>query len=196
MPVVADRKATGRCRRLKVADLAFLPAELPSGPVHYELNNGELVVKSAPGAQRGAIDFKLAASLLVAAEQRGYGKAVVGDVMLVLWRDPDRVVNVDAAFYRKERLPICRCEAGFLESPPDLAVEVRSRDDSTAYLEEKIKDLHAFGVRVVLLIDPQQRTAMEYRPGQPGRKIPEGGRLVVPDLMPKVEVDVADLFAE
>lgn len=194
MPVVANRTAKERRHRLKVVDLTMLPSELPSGPVLYELNDGELIVTSAPGAARGAIDFKLSASLLFAAEQKGCGKAIVGDVGLVLWRNPDRVVTVDAAFFRKRHLPLrWGCE-GYLESIPDLAVETRSDEDCSAYLQQKIADLHSAGVGVVLLIDPRQQCIIESRAGKPERKYTTGDKLCIPDICPELEVDVADLF--
>ena len=36
-------------RLFTVADLAALPDELPSGPVHYELDNGRLITMPPPG---------------------------------------------------------------------------------------------------------------------------------------------------
>lgn len=196
MPVVAERTVIANPNhRLSITDLPELPAELPSGPVLYELNDGKLVVAAAPSALRGAIDFKLSALLFFEGEKRGFGKAILGDVALVLWRDPDRLVVVDAVFYCKDRLPVCRCEEGcFLKTIPDLVVEVRSEDDSPAYLQQKVEDLHRAGVRLVLLIDPEQKCIVEARPGQPAKTLAAGDTLQMPDIIPHLEVKVAELF--
>ena len=66
-------------RPLTAADLAALPAELPTGPVLYELDNGRLVVMSPPGDLHGAIESNITAGLKYEAERRGFGKARLGE---------------------------------------------------------------------------------------------------------------------
>src|SRR5947209_18961416 len=95
MPSSAPVEAPAR--PLTVADLAALPAELPSGPVRFELDNGRLIVMPPPGDLHGAVDAKLQAELVYQGERRGLGKAR-SEVGVILWRDPDRVVGPDAVF--------------------------------------------------------------------------------------------------
>src|SRR2546425_13180076 len=76
-------------RMLTAADLAVLPARLPSGPVHYELDNGSLVILAPPGDIHGAVESNLDTELKVQGEKRGLGKVRCGEVGIILRRDPD-----------------------------------------------------------------------------------------------------------
>src|SRR5262249_44652210 len=75
------------------ADLAVLPSDLPSGPVVYELDNGRLITMPPPGNVHGAIETKFAGAFLYEGEKRGHGKARCGEVGIILWKNPDRVVG-------------------------------------------------------------------------------------------------------
>jgi len=69
-------------RLLTAADLAVLPAELPSGPVLYELDNGRLIIMPPPGGEHGSTENKFSGYFFMHGEMRGLGKAVCGDVGL------------------------------------------------------------------------------------------------------------------
>src|SRR2546423_1148234 len=103
-------------RLLTAADLAALPAELPSGPVLYELDNGRLNIMPPPGDLHGAIETKVAANLFFQGEKGGHGKARSGDVGVILWRNPDRVVGADVVFIANSSLPIRVSAEGYLET--------------------------------------------------------------------------------
>jgi Uma2 family endonuclease len=49
---------------------------------------------------------------------------------------------------------------------PDFVIELRSRTDSLALLQEKMREYVANGVRLGLLINPQDRQVAIYRPEQ------------------------------
>src|SRR5262245_9140854 len=93
-------------RLLTAADLAMLPSELASGTVLYELDNGRLIVMPPPGSTHGAVESNLTTDLKSQGERKGLGKVLCGEVGIVLWRDPDRVVGADAIFIANASLPI------------------------------------------------------------------------------------------
>ena len=126
-------------RLLTAADLAALPAELPSGPVLYELDNGRLIIMPPPGGEHGSTENKFSGYFFMHGEMRGLGKALCGDVGIVLWRDPDRVVGADAVFVANRSLPIRYAKEGYLETIPDLIVEVMSKNDSWKKMRKKSK---------------------------------------------------------
>src|SRR5262245_46403378 len=103
-------------RLLTAADLAALPDELPSGPVIYELDNGRLVVMPLPGQKHGLTGAKFTTAFSVQGDHRGLGKTLCGDVGIILWRNPDRVVGADVAFVAAASLPIRESPEGFLET--------------------------------------------------------------------------------
>lgn len=111
-------------RLLTAADLAALPNELPSGAVKYELDNGNLVMMSPAGEPRADIQAAMATELRIQGERRGHGKAY-GEVGVILWKNPFRVVEPDAAFVRKISLPVKTSPERYLETIPELVVEVR-----------------------------------------------------------------------
>lgn len=163
--VISDpRSPVEAVRRLfTAADLAEMPRELPSGPVHFELDNGRLVAHQAPDALHGSVLARLCSLLLGNDDHDQPGEAYAGGVGIVLWRNPDRVVGADIAFVRRESLPVKESREGYLETIPDLIVEVASKNDTAAYLERKANDYLRAGVRVVWIADPQTKTLTEHR---------------------------------
>lgn len=191
-----ERSSVVLRRRWTVADLAALPDELPSGPVRYELDNGALITMSPPGELHGAYEANLITELKVQGERRGLGKARSGDVGIVLWRNPDRVVGADAAFVAAASLPIRRSPEGYLETIPDLVVEVMSPNDTRPEVQRKVDDYLRAGVRVVWVADPARRTLAIHRPGQAVETLGEADTLTVPEVIPGFALRVADAFVE
>jgi Uma2 family endonuclease len=49
-----------------------------------------------------------------------------------------------------------------LRTPPFVCIEILSKDDRMAYMQEKIDDYLKFGVRYVWVVDPRTRRAWVY----------------------------------
>jgi Uma2 family endonuclease len=141
---------------LTAADLAALPTSLPSGDVRYELDDGVLVTMPPPGDEHATKQARII-RYLYNAEDLGLGE-VRGEVGIVLRRDPDRVVGADAAFILAASLPIRRSVEGYLETIPELVVEIRSPNDTRPEIAEKNQEYFDAGVQLVWLIDPASRT--------------------------------------
>ncbi len=181
-------------RLLTAADLAVLPSQLPSGPVRWELDNGRLVVMAPAGYIHGAVELNLAAQLKVQGEHRGLGRAASGEVSVMLRRNPDRVVGADAAFITSASLPLRFSREGYLETMPELIVEVRSPNDTQPEIDRKVNEyLHA-GVRVILVPDPERQVVTAYRNGQPQQVFAVTDTLTVPDVIPGFAMPVRDVF--
>jgi Uma2 family endonuclease len=178
-----------------IEDLAALPIEVPSGPVDYELDNGRLLTMVPPGDLHGAIQARIVAQLVVQGEHRGQGVAR-SEVGIVLRRNPDRLVGADAAFIARDSLPIRRSPEGYLETMPDLVVEVRSRNDPLAYVQRKVEDYLAAGVRSVLVIDPEPQSATVHSRANPPRVFGKLDTLRLDDVIPGFCLPVVDLFPE
>jgi Uma2 family endonuclease len=177
-------------RLFTVADLAALPSELPSGSVLYELHHGRLITMPPPGDLHGAVEGNLVTALKVQGEYRGHGKARSGEVGIVLGRNPDHVFAADALFVSNALLPIRLSPEGYLETLPDLVVEVRSKNDTPAALQRKAADYLAAGVRVVWVADPFNRTVTEYRQGIPPKVYGEDDTLTIEDIIPGFQLSV------
>lgn len=190
-PIAVTFGAAGR--RLTAADLAALPTELPSGPVDYELDNGRLIVMSPPGHRHGSLQNRIGALFQSQGEEAGYGRAFT-EVGIVLWRNPDRVVGADVAFVCNARLPLKDSPEGYLETIPDLVVEVRSKNDTAEEMEQKTRDYLKAGVRVVWVVDGEARTVTVVEAGGKRLVLGENDTLAAEQVVPGLRRKVATLF--
>ena len=140
MPTVApSRIAIPGGRLFTIADVAVMPRDLPSGPVDFELDNGRFVATSPTGRRHGVLHGRIVAALIAQGDQRGHGETVV-ETGVILWRNPDRLVGPDAAFYGIRSFPLRESSEGYLETMPDLVFEIRSKNDSQPEVERNVAD--------------------------------------------------------
>ncbi len=177
-----------------VADLAVLPSDLPSGTVLYELDNGRLITMPPPGDLHGDVEGNLITALKTQGQYRGLGKARCGDVGIVLWRNPDRLVGADAVFIANTSLPIRLSPEGYLETIPDLVVEVRSPNDTGPEVQRKVADYLFAGVKVVWVVDPARQTVTEHRKDLPPKICAADDVLTVNDIIPGFQLPVRQAF--
>lgn len=183
MSTASSRAAIDVTPRLLIAaDLAVLPADLPSGSVDYELDNGRLITMVPPGNTHGSVQARFVTELVLQGERKGLGQAW-SEVGIILWRDPDRVVGADAAFVTNECLPVRESPEGYLQTIPNLVVEIRSKNDTPAYIQRKVQDYLAAGVVVMLLVDPAARTASVFRPNAEPVFVQENEPLDIDDVI-------------
>ena len=79
---------------------------------------------------------------------------------------------------------------------PDLAVEIKSPDDSVRQLREKAAYYLANGARLVWLIYPQQRMIEVYDPDADVEILVEGDLLTGKEVLPDFNLPVAEVFAD
>src|SRR5919202_4556044 len=116
----------------KAADLE----RFPDDGYRYEIWHGELVRMAPAGGRHGECEANLVAALRQQA--RGQGRVYTGDTGFLLREDPDELVSPDVAFVRLERLPPPAERVGYLRVVPDLAVEIRSPNDTDADVQAKV----------------------------------------------------------
>jgi Uma2 family endonuclease len=184
-----------RDKLLTAADLAELPTNLPSGTVSYELHGGRLIVMAPPGDFHGAVQSNLGYEIKRQGEKRGLGKART-EVGVVLWRDPDTVRGPDVAFVANASLPLRRSPEGYLETIPDLVVEVVSKNDEPAEVEAAVREYLKAGVGVIWIVDPKTRSVTEHRRKRKARVYTEADFLTVEDVIPGFQMHVKDVFEE
>jgi Uma2 family endonuclease len=92
----------------------------------YELVKGELFEMPPAGARHGDVAMQIGALLNAHIRTHQLGKVFAAETGFILRRDPDTVRAPDASFVSQERLPTGELPTGFMELPPDLAVEVVS----------------------------------------------------------------------
>jgi Uma2 family endonuclease len=183
-------------RFFTVADLEHMPSDLPSGPIDFELDNGRLVpIMVPPGNLHGAAQLRIGTQLMIQGEMKGHGQART-EVGVVLWRNPDRVVTPDVLFVANRSLPIRTSPQGYLETIPDLVVEIRSKNDSLKYIERKVRDYLKAGVQIVWVPDATTQTVTIHSAiGEP-TVFCVADTLQLPGLIPDFSMPVADAFRE
>src|SRR5439155_10969223 len=122
-------------------------------------------------------------------EPRAHGKARI-EVGVLLRRQPDRLVGRDAAFITNASLPLRTTPEGYLETIPDLVVEVRSKNDTVAELERKADEYLAAGAKLVWLVDPLRQVVVAFRPGQEPQTYGPDDVLTADGLIPEFRLPV------
>src|SRR5262249_13163677 len=92
-------------------------------------------------------------------------------------------------------LPLRLSPEGYLETIPDLVVEVRSKNDTQPEIDHKVNDYLQAGVRVVWVPDPERQIVTAYRNGQPPQVFAASDTLPFPDLLSGFAMPVQDVFA-
>jgi Uma2 family endonuclease len=146
-----------------------------------------------PGGDHGSAQSKLAGYLLLHGELAGHGKAY-GEVGVILRRNPDRVVAPDACFVANSSLPVKLSSEGYLETIPDIVVEVRSKNDTGPEVEAKVHEYLAAGVELVWVADPDARTVTAHRANQSPQVFAAADTLTADPVIPGFAVPVAELF--
>jgi Uma2 family endonuclease len=157
----------------------------------YELVDGVLQEFQWAGALAGVIGARLAIEVGTFVQSSQLGYVTGGKAGYILSRDPDTVVAPSIAVVRHERFPDGLPDWGFCPTPPDLAIEVISFNDTPAGIDQKHALYERAGVPVVWWVDPEARTVTVHRPGQAPEVLDEtmtlDGGTVVPGFFLPVE---------
>jgi Uma2 family endonuclease len=129
-----------------------------------ELIYGELVMMSPAGAEHGVVAIRLGRFLSEFVDQKKLGSVFAAETGFKLASDPDLVRAPDVSFVRKARLTK-GIPKGFFPGAPDLAVEVRSPDDSRRAVAEKVNAWLAHGAISVWVADPEKMTIDVHHTG-------------------------------
>ena len=167
---------------------------LPRNRGRHELVHGELRTMSPAGWQHGIVAAACTRLLANHVVEHGLGKVFAAETGFLIARDPDTVLAPDVAFVRSDRLPGA-ATGGFFPGAPDLAVEVRSPNDSAFDVEDKARAWLAHGCAMVVTIDPGARTAAVWRAGSPPRAVTTLGTIDAAEIVPGLRLRLADLFA-
>ena len=93
-------------------------------------------------------------------------------------------------------LPIRRTKQGYLETIPDLVVEIRSKNDSRKYVQRKVQHYLKAGVELVWIADWSTTTVTAHASSGEPVVYGEGDLLQLSDLIPGFSMAVADVFRE
>jgi Uma2 family endonuclease len=182
--------STVAAQLITAEEFARLP-DPPDGSLQ-ELVKGVIITMPPPGAPHGRCCMKIGSRLNVFTEEKKLGNVFCNDTGFVADRDPDSVRGPDVSFWSLERLP--EVPDGYIDLAPDLAVEVVSPSDHFGRLRRKIEEYLERGVRMIWVVDPEDRSVTVYRAGVADDYLTENDTLSGGDVVPGFSVPVSELF--
>ncbi len=159
----------------------------------FELIRGRVVEMSRPTRPHGRVCMRVGYHLELYAERVRSGYVATDDAGVVLREDPDSVVGPDVAYYTDANT-FDELHPKWGEVAPVLVAEISSPNDKPGKVNAKIEEYLNTGVKVVWLVDYEERNVTVYRPNQTLLVVREGGTLSGGPDMPGLSVEVADLF--
>ena len=135
---------------------------LDSRGVYGELVRGEFHEIMPGGGDHSVISSIVNALLYIFIEPERLGW-VTTEIGVILERDPLTVRAPDVAYFSHERWPRDRSIPSYADIVPDLAVEVKSPNDSRREVEDKARMWLDYGARLVWAIYPETHTVRVFR---------------------------------
>jgi Uma2 family endonuclease len=159
----------------------------------FELVDGHLVERHM-GAESGYLEAIISARLAAwGMPRQGFVIGSSGGYQCFPDR-PNQVIRPVVSFVRRGRLPGDVVPAGWIDIPPDLAVEVVSPTDEFSEVVEKVTDYLEAGVPLVWVVDPTRRELYVYRPHRRPEVLQAGDELRDEPVLSDFTCRVGELF--
>lgn len=155
-----------------------------------ELVDGEIVEK-VPNEEHGLITGNIYGPLWIYVKQHKNGRVVVE----VRYRSPhdDRNARIPDISFRSGNKPLVK--KGSVPEMPDLAVEIKSPDESLREAREKVRFYLANGVKLVWLVLAIQRVVEVYSAADE-QILTENDVLTGGDVLPGFTLPVREIFID
>jgi len=167
---------------------------MPDDGYRYELVRGEIRKMAAAGHRHGRVAMNVTLPLGQYVKSHNLGIVYAAETGFKLASNPDTVRAPDVAFVRRQRIEEVGNSEGYWPGPPDLAVEVVSPSDTYAEVEEKTLEWLDAGTRMVILVNPRQRSVTVYRSRSEIVILNENDVLDGGDVVPGWSMPVRDVF--
>ena len=169
-------------------------AALPNVGPQTELVRGRVIEMPPTNFIHGLVCAEMTRLLSNTAKQLGSGRVVGNDSGVITHRDPDSVRGPDVAYHSTAKLPPTHRQRGYPDLPPDLIVEVRSPTDRWALMVQKAAEYLAAKVLVVVILDPDTRSAHVFDADRPTGVLGSDDTLTFPGLLEGFAVSVGSIF--
>ena len=154
----------------------------------------ELIIMPPVASEGGLQEHELALQVGIWAKQDGTGRVFSPSAGFTL---PNGAVRAPDVSW----IPLSRWEAlsadersGYAKICPDFVIELRSSSDSLAEVQRKMGEYMENGVRLGLLIDPQNWQVHVYRPGQPVEVLEEPTEVSADPVLPGFTLDLSAIW--
>jgi Uma2 family endonuclease len=181
-----------------VAEQTYTPDDLLAMPDRkkYELVDGQLVERHMSQLSNW-VAGRLHRVVDIFVDEHRLGWTWASAQGYVCFPDSPRKVRFpDVSYVRRDRLPEGPTSEGYIDVPPDLAVEVVSPNDTAYEVVHKVLEYLDAGVALVWVIDPEARTTQVYRRDGSTDLLREGGELLGEDVLPGFRCRLVAIFPE
>lgn len=176
-------------RLVSLEEFERLPEE---AGYRVELVRGRIVREPRPVAEHNWLASELYWRIESHAREHGLGRTLF-DAGFLLEEDPPTIRIPDIAFLVRPASAEERPE-GLWTIAPDLAVEIVSRSNTAAEIQEKVLEYLASGTRLVWVVEPASRSVTSYRSRKDVEVLTEGDELDGGDVLPGLLFRISDLF--
>ncbi len=133
--------------------------QLESGRARFELVAGELWVMEPGFAEHGQVTSEAMVRVANHVREHDLGRTFGAETGFLLATRPDTVLAPDAAFVSHATIERVGAVKGYWPGPPDFCVEVVSSGDRPTRVRQKALARVGAGCALVLVLDPETRTA-------------------------------------
>lgn len=168
--------------------------KMPDGKL-YELVDGQLVERSM-GSESDWIGLELNYRIRDYLQTNPIGQTFGPTASFQCFRhDRKQVRKPDGSFIAAGRLQGSRIPKGHIRIAPDLAIEVISPNDSYYVVDAKVHEYLDAGVRLVWVVNPDNRTIKVFRHDDPRPvELTVNDRVDGGDVLPGFSCPVVELF--
>lgn len=181
--------ATPSSERLTADELLTMPNEK-----NFELINGRLEAKKV-GFESLRVSGRLFMFLAVFCDKSKLGWVLAEAGYQCFSHDAQRIRRPDVSFISLQKIPLEHSPMGYIQIPPDLAVEVVSPHDLAEDVHNKVNDYRDAGVPLVWVIYPSSGQVCVYQSSGP-QLLSSEDELSGQDVLPGFRMKVSDLFAK
>lgn len=167
---------------------------MPDNGRRTELLRGEVRYMAPAGNVHGRIAVNVTIPLGQYVRENELGTVYAAETGFKISSDPDTVRAPDVAFVSRERVEEIGEVEGFWPGAPDLVVEVVSPSDLYTEVEEKVLSWLEAGSRMVMIVDPRNKTVSVRLHQAEARILTEGDKLQGGEVVPGWELPVAEVF--
>jgi Uma2 family endonuclease len=159
-----------------------------------ELVRGEIVPMALTDTRHGEVCVQSSYLLKRFLEDHDLGRVIGNDAGVITARGPDSVRGPDIAFFSYLRLPKGQIPRGYQVVAPELVIEVRSPSDRWRAVQAKVVEYLDAGVLVVVVLDPDPRTAHVFAEDDPPRVLSAEEDLTLAGVLEGFAVRVGKFF--
>ncbi len=180
--------------RLTVTSEQFDRLCIDNPDLRLELTpNLELIVMAPTGGESGRKNFKLSGQLYVWNERTELGEAFDSSTGYDLTTFGGGKPSPDVSWIEKSRLEGVNI-VGLIPIVPDFLIELRSATDSLGETKTKMEKYQRLGVRLGLLVNPQNKQVEIYRPRKEPEILESPASIDCTEVMPGFILDLSRIW--